>query len=271
MTGRTPQLLDRCQRKSVNRTRPYLLAAPALTLLGGFVLVPLVLAARVSLYEPAAGQGFYAPGTVTVRNYRDLGDAHYLGLAGFTIAFAAAVAAGCLAIGYPLALFIRSLPARRQALAVAVVLLPKVAGTLATLFGLQRMLPRGLGAAIVAEIYLVVPYVVLVLAAQLRTADPTLAMAARGLGAGRWQTFRRVTWPLSLPGVVLAGELGLAWGLGAFAGPLFLGGPTETTLSVDLHRQAFEYGRWPRAAAEAMALLALVLLALAALQLRRPR
>jgi ABC-type spermidine/putrescine transport system permease subunit I len=57
---------------------------------------------------------------------------------------------------------------------------------------------------------------------------------------------------------VLAGQLGLMWGLGAFLGPQILGGPGETTLAVEVHRQAFEYGRWPRAAAEAVLLLAAV-------------
>ena len=79
--------------------------------------------------------------------------------------------------------------------------------------------------------------------------------AARGLGASAWQTFRRVTLPLSVPGLVLAGELALVWGLGAFLGPLFLGGPAEITLSVEVHRQAFEYGRWPRAAALGVVLI----------------
>ena len=96
---------------------------------------------------------------------------------------------------------------------------------------------------------------------QLLNLDSTLRDAARGLGANPWQVFRRVTWPLSLPGVVLAFQFGLMWGLGAFLGPLFLGGPNQTTLAVELHRQAFEYGRWPLAAAESVGLLLLVAIA----------
>jgi ABC-type spermidine/putrescine transport system permease subunit I len=46
--------------------------------------------------------------------------------------------------------------------------------------------------------------------------------------------------------------------LGSFLGPLLLGGPPETTLAVEIHRQAFEYGRWPRAAAGAALLAAAV-------------
>ncbi len=252
----------------MSRGTPYLLTAPAAALLGGFVIVPLVLLLRVSLYEPAGGRGFYSPGTVTFDNFAALFDANGLALIRFTILFAVTVAAVTLLIGYPLALFVRSLTPRCQSIALALVLLPKTAGLLATLFGLQRLLPRGPVAAAVAEVYLILPYVVLVLVVQLRSIDPTLTAAARGLGAGPWQAFRRVTLPLSRPGIVLAFELGLAWGLGAFLGPLFLGGPDEMTLSVEVHRQAFEYGRWPRAAAEAVGLLVLTL---AVLLVRRRR
>ena len=75
---------------------------------------------------------------------------------------------------------------------------------------------------------------------------------ARGLGAGPWAAFRRVTLPLSLPGVVIAGQLCLIWALGAFVGPVLLGGPDQTTLAVWVQKQGLEYGDWPRAAATAV-------------------
>lgn len=252
----------------MTRTPPLLLSGPALALLGGVVLAPFVLLLRASLCEPAAGRGFYAPGTFTVQNYARLFDPYHRSLVAFTAGFAVATAATSLAVGYPLALFIHGRADRRQPLAVGLLLVPKMAGTLAAVFGLQRLLPRGLVAAVLTEAYLIVPYVGLVLVVQLRAIDPALLAAARGLGAGRWQAFRRVTLPLSWPGVILAGELGLAWGVGAFAGPLFLGGPAEMTLSVEVQRQAFEYGRWPQAAADATGLAVLALLAVAAVRVR---
>lgn len=238
------------------------LSAPALALIFATVAVPLVLLVRVSLYEPAQGRGFFTPNTVTLQNYSEAFDAYGIRIAGFTALFAGTVASLSVLVAYPLALFINSLPSRQQSLALALVLLPKAAGLLATLFGLQRWLPRGFWAAAVGEAYLILPYAVLVLFAQLRTMDSDLLAAARGLGATRWQAFRRVTWPLSFPGVLLATMLSIIWGAGGFLGPLFLGTPEQITLSVELHRQAFEYGRWPRAASEAVALLALTMILL---------
>ena len=237
------------------------LALPALTLIAGLVLGPLLLLFRVSLYQPSTGRGFYLPGTWTVSNFSGLADSHLLNIAGFTLGFGLTVATLVIAVAYPLSLFLISLSRKGQAVALGLILIPKTAGLLAVLFGLQRWLPRGLVGALVAEVYLVLPYCVLVLYFQLRQFDPVWDDAARGLGASVWQTFWRITWPLSRPGLALAFQFGLLWGLGAFLGPLFLGGPQETTLAVELHRQAFEYGRWPLAATEAVALLMLVAVA----------
>jgi ABC-type spermidine/putrescine transport system permease subunit I len=82
--------------------------------------------------------------------------------------------------------------------------------------------------------------------------DPILPAAARGLGAGPWAAFRRVTLPLSMPGLAVAGQLCLIWSLGAFVGPILLGGPDQATLAVLVQRQGVEYADWPRGAATAV-------------------
>jgi ABC-type spermidine/putrescine transport system permease subunit I len=165
------------------------------------------------------------------------------------------------------------------------ILLPKLANVLAVLFGLQHLLGangavngilagigltstpltlnRNLFGALLGEVYLILPYAILVLSVRLIEIDPTFEAVARGLGASRRQVFCRVTLPLSAPGLILAGQLGIMWGLGAFLGPMMLGGPAETTLSVEVNRQAFEYGRWPRAAALTVLLVLSVGVALA--------
>jgi ABC-type spermidine/putrescine transport system permease subunit I len=262
------------------RWTPYLLSAPAVAMLVGLLAFPLLLLARVSLCEPAHGRGFFTPGTWTVVIYAVVMNGYHLSILGFTVLFGAAVATLTVAVAYPLALFVRSLRPSMRRVALACVLLPKLASVLVILFGLQQMLGdaglvnralvtmgivpepirlvrNGFGATI-AETVLIVPYAVLVLVTQMRGIDPDLEAAARGLGASRWQTFCRVTFRLSLPGVILAGQLGLVWGMGAFLGPLLLGSPDETTFSIEVHRQAFEYGRWPRAATLAILLIATV-------------
>jgi ABC-type spermidine/putrescine transport system permease subunit I len=265
----------------MRRARTYLLAAPALSMLLIFVAGPLGLLLRVSLYEPAAGRGFYQPGTWSARAYRELlADETFREVALFTVAAGVGITALTLALAYPVALFIHALPARPKAVAVAAVLLPKLCNVLVLVYGLQLVLSgagpvsqalvtlglahepvllyRNLAGMVIGEVYLLLPYAVLLILVGLARIDPGLVAAARGLGARPWQAFWRVIWPLSLPGVLAAGELTLLWSLAAVLGPLLLGGPQETTLGVEVQRQALEYHRWPRAAALSVVLLLLL-------------
>jgi ABC-type spermidine/putrescine transport system permease subunit I len=253
----------------MRRTTSLLLLSPSLLLILGLVLGPLLLLLRMCFYRPAPGRGFFVPGSWTLDNLADLTDPALLRLILFTCAFALTVAVCSVAVAYLIALLIWPLPARARTVALLLVFAPKTAGVVTTMFGLQRLLGEtgplnavllgsgvvasplalsrnGFGAA-VAESYLIVPVAVLILYLQLATIDGTWIAAARGLGATRWRTFRRVVLPLSAPGLALAFELSLMWGLGAFLGPVFLGSPQETTLAVEVYRQSFEYSRWPRA------------------------
>src|SRR5262245_21280591 len=133
-------------------------------------------------------------------------------------------------------------------------------------FGLSASpadLLHNLTGTMVAETYLILPYAVLILIVPLYRLDPSLALAARGLGAGPWRTFRRVTFPLSLPGVALVFFLSLIFAFGAFVSPHLMGSPEELTVAVDVQKQTFENVNWPRGAAEAVIMLAtLVVIAL---------
>ncbi len=228
---------------------------PAVALVTCFVAAPLLLLTRLSLFAPPAGRGFFRPGTWSLQAYSFILDGHGMSILMFTVMFAAVVTVMTLSVAYPLALFVSSLSKRSQVLALVLILMPKSAGLLAMMFGLQRLLPRGFCGAAIAEMSLIVPYSVLVLVVQLNSIGRQAADAGAGLGASPWQVFRRITLPLSMPGLVVAGQLSLIWGLGGFLGPLFLGGPEETTLSVELYRQAFDYSRWPRSAAQAVVLM----------------
>jgi ABC-type spermidine/putrescine transport system permease subunit I len=255
---------------------PWALAAPAVALVLAFFLGPLLLLLRTSFFESTGGgAGFYRPGTWSSHAYAELlGERFGRGIVGFTVALGVVVAALSVLIGYPLALFIHSLPRRAKALALGVVILPKLANVFVVLYGVNLLLgnagpvnrtlvwlgvtseplllTHNLVGVVIAETYLIVPYAVLVLVPALDRIDPSLTAAARGLGAGPWATFRGVTLPLSLPGVAVAGQLCLIWALGAFVGPVLLGGPKQATLAVLVQKQGLEYGDWPRAAATAV-------------------
>ncbi|HMF13594.1 MAG TPA: ABC transporter permease [Gemmataceae bacterium] len=271
-----------------------LLTAPAALLLGIFCLGPLVLLLRVSLFAPAAGRGFYQPSTWAPGNYSDLvNDGYFRDVLLFTLLLGAGVTLLVLILAYPLALFIHGLSPRAKTVALAAVVMPKFASMLVTVYGLQALLSgsgpvnrflvavglssepltltRNLTGVVIGETYLLLPYAVLVLVLALARIDAGLVVAAHGLGASRLQAFRRVTLPLSLPGVAMAGQLTLVWALSAFVGPLLLGGPGQVTLAVEVHRQAVEHNRWPLGAATAVILLFTFSFVLSVAAMLRPR
>jgi ABC-type spermidine/putrescine transport system permease subunit I len=264
-----------------SRLVPWLLAAPAVVLLVVFFLGPLILLVRVSLFESASGEGLYRPDSWSVQAYAELlGERFGRGIVAFTVVLGIGVAALSVLFGYPLALFIHSLPRRAKTLALCIVVLPKLANVFVVLYGVNLLLGNAgpinrtlfwLGATseplllthnlvgvLIAETYLIMPYAVLVLVLALDRIDPALTAAARGLGASQRTAFRRVTLPLSLPGVVVAGQLCLIWALGAFVGPVLLGGPEQETLAVRVQKEGQEHSDWPRAAATAVLSLATV-------------
>lgn len=77
---------------------------------------------------------------------------------------------------------------------------------------------------------LALPVAFLILASHVRQLDPACELAARGLGAGAWQTFRRVTWPQLAPGVAAAFAAAFALSLNESVVSVFLSSPRTETL-----------------------------------------
>ena len=159
-------------------------------------------------------------------------------------------------LGFGLALLIVRLPPTLRLLALCAVFLPKLANVLVIVYGLVLLLGdfgpvnsllaplRGDGlplpllhnftGALIGEVYLILPYAVLLLVATLDRIPALLLPAARGLGAGAFETFRRITLPLCLPGIATTFLLCLIFGIGAYVAPAILGSPDEFTLSIDI-------------------------------------
>jgi len=276
--------------KSSRRGR--LLALPAIALLLAGLVAPLALLARLSLCRGGSrsgfgiGNAFYEPGSWSLQAYRAiLSDRYFRGVLGFTLGFGLLTAALSVVLAYPIALVISRLRPRLRIAALAAVVLQKLANVLVVVYGLELLLSNagplnrlliwsGVASApvellhdfagtLIGKSYLILPYAVLVLVAGFARIDPLLALAARGLGAGPWRAFWRVTFPLTLPWLATAFLLSLIFALGAFVTPYLIGGPEQITLAVDVQRQAFENVNWPRAAAEAMAMVTTLCLVVA--------
>ena len=160
-----------------------------------------------------------------------------------------------LALGLPIAQWLATTRWRWKVLVEAVVALPLVLPPtvlgfyLLVAFGPSSPLGRAFIAAtghtlafsfeglLLASILYSLPFAVQPFAAALARVDPRLVEASYTLGESRLQTFRRVTLPMALPGVVAGAVLAFAHTLGEFGVVLMVGGnlPGATrTLSISI-------------------------------------
>jgi thiamine transport system permease protein len=105
-----------------------------------------------------------------------------------------------------------------------------------------------LGAILLAHVFYNTSIVLRLVGNAWERLDPRLAEAARSLGAGPWQAFRRVTLPLLLPHILAAAVLVFLFDFTSFGVILILGGPAFSTLEVEIFMQALRELDLPAAA-----------------------
>jgi spermidine/putrescine transport system permease protein len=175
----------------------------------------------------------------------------------------------CLALAYPLAALVAKSPKRYRDLLLLLVILPFWSNFLIRVYawmiilGPNAALAKSVNgvlawfghepvpllfssfAVLVCLVYVHLPFMVLPLYANLEKHDQALLDAAQDLGANAWQRFRRITFPLSLPGVYAGAALVFIPALGIFAIPDILGGPEDSLIGNVIKQQFLETRDWP--------------------------
>jgi len=189
-----------------------------------------------------------------------------------------------LLIGYPLALAMaRARPAIRPTLVMLVILpfwtsflirvyawigILKPEGLLTVLFqstGLfgpdeQVQIFRTDYAVFIGIVYSYLPFMVLPLYSALEKMDGTLLEAASDLGCPPWKAFWKVTFPLSLPGVIAGSMICFIPITGEFVIPDLLGGAQTLMIGKTLWTEFFGNRDWPLASAVAVLLLLMLII-----------
>jgi spermidine/putrescine transport system permease protein len=93
----------------------------------------------------------------------------------------------------------------------------------------------GLGTVVLAHITFSIGFVAIVVRARLAGLDDAIFEAARDLGATPWQTFRMVTWPLILPGVVAGALMAFTLSIDDFVITFFTAGVGTKTLPLEIY------------------------------------
>ncbi|WP_332762848.1 ABC transporter permease [Pseudarthrobacter sp.] len=113
-------------------------------------------------------------------------------------------------------------------------------------------------AVIIGMVHCLLPYAVFPIFSSLTSIDDRLALAARSLGAKEASIFRRITLPLSMPGISAAGLLVFIISTGFFITPVVMGGPGDMMIANQIDYYARQLTDFSGAAALAVILTVLV-------------
>jgi putative spermidine/putrescine transport system permease protein len=115
-------------------------------------------------------------------------------------------------------------------------MVPTVVSGVALLYFFSRIgLASTLAGVIIAHVVVTGPYVIRTVSASLAGFDRSLELAAMTLGAGRVETFRRVTLPLILPGVTAGAVFAFIVSFDELTVTLFVTGPRLATLPIRIY------------------------------------
>ena len=255
----------------------YLLAAPALLLFVGVVLVPLAMTVLLSFHDWGQYKGIET--VFILKNWREVwSDDYFHGVFLRTFRIAALVTLFAALIGAPEAYILSRMKSPWKGLFLLVVLGPLlisvVARTLgwALLFGgnsglvNKALMAAGLIQAplpfmftetgvVVALVHVLVPFMVLSVWASLQRLDRQIENAAASLGASHATVLRRIVLPQIMPGVLAGGIIVFALAASAFASPAIIGGRRLKVAATLAYDEFLNTLNWPLGAAIAVLLL----------------
>lgn len=250
---------------------------PALAVVVVFFVLPYANLLLMSFFAPAKTRP-YDP-TLTLGNYTaTLGDTFQWWILGRTLKLGFLTTLFTLLLGYPLALNLARASSRVKGILLVLLLSPLLVGVVIRSFGWMVLLAdNGLinsllkvsglapGGAklmynefgvLVGTVHIYLPFMVLSIAGTLQNIPPDLELAARSLGASATTTFRRVVFPLSLPGVFAGCLLVFVLAVSSYVIPVLLGGFKVITTPLLVVQTAIDVNNWPGAAAQAVVLFA---------------
>jgi putative spermidine/putrescine transport system permease protein len=216
----------------------------------GYILLPLFFVVWLSFFRQEIPS--FPPEGYSLRWYQAVpGNDRFV--SGFILSLQVAVIATLigLALGVPAAVCLsRSRFAGREAVS-SLLLLPLVVpgivlGIALYVFHVEAEIATewqilgSIGGLVAGHVLIVIPWTVRLVTASLAGMDRAVEEAAMSLGADRLTTFRRITMPAILPGIVAAALFGFISSFGNLEMSLFLVGPGRTTLPIAI----LQYLEW---------------------------
>jgi putrescine transport system permease protein len=258
-----------------------------------FLVAPLLIILKISFADPIVAQPPFTPLfgpadgglpriQLTADNYLFVvTDRLYLYTYLNSLKLALVSTVLCLLIGYPMAYGIARARNGNRNLLLMLVVLPFWISFLLRVYAWMGLLStRGVinsallalgvieeplqllytnSAVFLGMVYSYLPFMILPLYATLERLDPTLLEAAADLGGRPGRVFLDVTLPLSMPGIIAGCLLVFIPAMGEYVIPALLGGPDALLIGRVLYDEFFSNRDWPVASAEAVMLLAILM------------
>ena len=264
----------------MKKSKRSLLAIPYVIWMAIFVVAPIIM---VVIYAFSTGSGGF-----TLENFARMGTYTVIFTRSFKLALIAT--AVCLLIGYPLSYIMAREGPRFQRVGMMLIMLPMWVNFLLRTYSWMSILEKnglinqffsaiGLfdlinavfgtnieyfhmigtqGAVVLGMVYNYLPFMILPIYTVLLKMDHSLVEAARDLGASTSRVFRKITLPLSLPGVLSGVTMVFIPSVSTFAISRLLGGGTHMMLG-DLIEQQFLGGAYNPHLGSAIALVMMII------------
>jgi len=254
------------------------LAIPYIVWMVLMLVLPMVL---IAMYSITKHGNSIISFSLTLEHYRKFfTDSDFLLILGRSLMIAFKTTIICLLIGYPAAYFIARSSEKIQSLLIMAITIPTWINMLVRTYawigllsegGLVQQLLKLLGlgevellytegAVLLGMVYNFVPFMILQINSALCKMDPSLLEAAADLGASKAEAFKKVTFPLSLPGVINGITLVFLPAVSSFFIPKLLGGGQYFLIGNLIENQFITAGEWNFGSAISMIMAIIMML-----------
>ena len=238
-----------------NLIKPYLVWAFVV------IVIPLIL---IALYAFTEDGNEVLTFSFTLENFRKFLEATYMSVIFKSFKLGILTTVICLGLGYPLAYIISKYSEKVQSFLILMVTIPMWINMLLRTYawmnilsdnGLVNNLLKMLGISPITMMYTdfsvivglvcnFMPFMIIPIHTSLSKMDKSLIEAANDLGANPFQTFWKVTWKLSMPGVVNGIMMVFLLSISTFVIPKLLGGGQYVLVGNIIETQFLTTGDW---------------------------
>lgn len=223
---------------------------------------------------------------VSLANFARFFKPVYLGVLGRSLLYAAISTLICLIIGYPAALILTSKNLKHKSVMMLLIVIPMWMNLLLRTYSWLTLLENeglinqflrfigvieedgyiqflyGEGAVIFGMVYNFLPFMILPIHSVMSKMDHSIIEAAEDLGAGKFNVFRRVIFPLSIPGISSGITMVFVPAITTFAISSILSGNNVNLLGNVIEKQFGVGGDWNFGSTMSLILMAMILLSL---------